>query len=100
MFMMATFVVVLGGSAAYERMGWDERTTAELEFDAWAQRQGRDVYSRACLDERTRGSDGRVPCAVVFSEVVECTGAMYCGAQRATVWCAGDSTLGTGCVWR
>lgn len=80
-------------------LGWDERTTAELEFDAWADRGGLSVYARECLDDRPR-PDGRVPCSAVFASSDNCgPGLAYCGAKRATIWCATDSTRGEGCVW-
>lgn len=79
--------------------GWDERTTAELEFDAWADREGLSVYARECLDDRPR-ADGRVPCSAVFAGSDTCgPGLAYCGAKRATLWCASDTSLEGGCVW-
>ena len=96
--------LLLGGLVALgvfreSQFGWDERTTAELEFDAWAARGDLSVYARECLEDRVR-ADGRVPCSAVFAGSVDCgPGMTYCGAKRATVWCASDSSQGAGCVW-
>lgn len=90
---LATVVVVVAAVEFFEG-SWDERTTAELEFDAWVQRRdlADRVHSRRCLEDRPRASDGRVPCGVVWTEG---------GPEpRSTVWCPSDETAAAGCLWR
>lgn len=80
---------------------WDTRSTAELEFDAWARRQNLAVLERSCLDERPRASDGRVPCGVYFADTLVCDADhLACGTRETVVWCASDDTLDGGCTWQ